>query len=166
MYYRNAIRTEEEIDAMLTAETIYTAEGLPTDGVFETREEAIAYAQEILSNDENLDRDYVTITERRIANQDERDSGAEWWPDVQYWTLDELDDEPTTVSTDWSEDPSESVRDFVESVFNTASIDYDVPMTIETARTDLANFRADGWNLPTDITPEAYMEIWNELIAE
>ena len=39
-------------------------------------------------------------------------------------------------------------------------------LDLDTARIDLDNFRADGWDLPEGITPESYAEAWNELVNE
>ena len=39
-------------------------------------------------------------------------------------------------------------------------------LDLDTARIDLDNFRADGWDLPEGITPESYAEAWNELVDE
>lgn len=58
-----------------------------------------------------------------------------------------------------------TTSEFVRSLFENSN-DYTTRMDIETARQDLDNFRADGWDLPEDITPEDYMEAWNDLIDE
>ena len=63
------------------------------------------------------------------------------------------------------EEKKMTVYDFVRELRENDSIGvYDTPMDIETAKTDLANFAADGWDLPDDITPESYAAAWNELI--
>ena len=56
-------------------------------------------------------------------------------------------------------------REFVRDIWE-HQMDYDGSyMSLETARTDLANFRAeDGWDVPEDLTPEEYMDIYNELV--
>ena len=45
------------------------------------------------------------------------------------------------------------------------SPDYDKPMTLEIAKIDVENLRIDakcnGGELPEDLTPERYMEVWN-----
>lgn len=45
------------------------------------------------------------------------------------------------------------------------SPDYDKPMTLKIAEEDVRNIRMDadsnGEDLPEDLTPERYMEIWN-----
>jgi hypothetical protein len=45
------------------------------------------------------------------------------------------------------------------------SSDYDKPMTMEIAKIDVKNLRIDakcnGEELPEDLTPELYMEVWN-----
>lgn len=41
------------------------------------------------------------------------------------------------------------------------------PMTAEQAAFDLNMFRREeGWNIPEDITPEEYAEIWNRFCEE
>ena len=55
------------------------------------------------------------------------------------------------------------MTDFVADV-RRGSPDYDKPMDMETALIDLNNFRAYGWKIPDGLTPELYMEIWNELL--
>ena len=52
---------------------------------------------------------------------------------------------------------------FVAEVFDT-SIDT-APMTAEVAAEDLAFFRAEGWDVPDDITPEEYADIWNRFCS-
>ena len=59
-----------------------------------------------------------------------------------------------------------TIREFVNEMFDAARVDGNELMTLDTAKTDLANYRAEGWELPEDITPEAYMEAWNELVNE
>ena len=43
--------------------------------------------------------------------------------------------------------------------------DYDKPMTLEDAKIDIENLRIDAQyndeDLPEDLTPERYMEVWN-----
>jgi len=45
------------------------------------------------------------------------------------------------------------------------SPDYDKPMTLEIAKIDVENIRIDAQcndeELPDDLTPERYMEVWN-----
>lgn len=38
--------------------------------------------------------------------------------------------------------------------------------TVEDAAADLENFRADGWDLPDDITPEEFAAAMNEVVKE
>ena len=38
--------------------------------------------------------------------------------------------------------------------------------TAQDAATDLDNFRADGWDIPDDITPEEFADAMNTVIAE
>lgn len=56
-------------------------------------------------------------------------------------------------------------REFVQFLWEHA-MDYDGSyMSLETARADLENFRAeDGWDVPEDLTAEEYAEIWNGLV--
>lgn len=56
-----------------------------------------------------------------------------------------------------------TIREFVEDLYNNSQVQ---PETIDlsTAEMDLNNFRADGWTLPEDITPESYMDAWNKLV--
>ena len=54
-----------------------------------------------------------------------------------------------------------TMQEFMEGILNNA-ID-NGPMDLDTARTDLENFRRDGWELPEGITPESYMDAWNEV---
>ena len=69
------------------------------------------------------------------------------------------------IRNDMKEDSTmtttEFVRDLWESDPNGSHTEL---LDIETARKDLENF-AD-WDLPDDITPESYMEAWNELVRE
>ena len=37
-------------------------------------------------------------------------------------------------------------------------------MDLETAKTDLQNYVSDGVDLPPELTPELYMNIWNNLV--
>lgn len=59
----------------------------------------------------------------------------------------------------------------IEEIIKTmmeGSPDYNKPMTIETARIDVDNIRRDarsnGEELPEDLTPERYAEIYNSMI--
>lgn len=38
--------------------------------------------------------------------------------------------------------------------------------SVEDAAADLENFRADGWDLPDDITPEDFAAAVNEVVAD
>lgn len=40
------------------------------------------------------------------------------------------------------------------------------PMTTDIAAEDLDRFRAEGWEVPEDITPNEYAEIWNRFCSE
>lgn len=48
------------------------------------------------------------------------------------------------------------------------SPEYDKPMTLELAEEDVRNIRLDAANngeeLPEDLTPERYMEVWNDFL--
>lgn len=56
-----------------------------------------------------------------------------------------------------------TIREFVEDLYNNSQVQSET-IDLSTAAMDLDNFRADGWTLPEDITPEGYMEAWNELV--
>ena len=60
-----------------------------------------------------------------------------------------------------------TVEEIVISMMD-GSPDYDEPMTIETARQDVLNLKMDAQSncedLPEDLTPERYMEVYNELL--
>lgn len=59
-----------------------------------------------------------------------------------------------------------TIREFVTDLFLSAR-EYDGErMTVETAREDLDNFAADGWDIPDGVTPEEYADIWNELVEK
>lgn len=55
--------------------------------------------------------------------------------------------------------------DFVRNMWYN-SPDYHEQMTLEQAKEDLRNFSDAEMLIPTDLTPESYMEIWNGLVAE
>lgn len=38
--------------------------------------------------------------------------------------------------------------------------------TVQDAAADLDNFRADGWDIPDDITPEEFAAAMNEVVEE
>lgn len=59
-----------------------------------------------------------------------------------------------------------SAYEFVESLFNEAGDDQLITMTIEAAEADLENFERSGWDIPEDLTPEEYADLWNEMLAE
>lgn len=65
--------------------------------------------------------------------------------------------------TDTEEAPTVEV--FVANLFENYTGN-PVGMTVDQADDDLRGFRREGWNLPTDITPERYAEEWNRLTAE
>ena len=50
------------------------------------------------------------------------------------------------------------------------SPDFDKPMTIEDAIADVKNLTIDAYDndeeLPEDLTPERYMELWNSYVEE
>lgn len=58
-----------------------------------------------------------------------------------------------------------TTHDFVMNIWE-HEMDYDGSyISLETARADLEAFRAqDGWDVPEDLTPEEYMDIYNELV--
>lgn len=58
-----------------------------------------------------------------------------------------------------------TLSEFVRNLFENSD-DYTTRMDIETARQDLDNFRRSEFDMPEGITPEDYMESWNELVDE
>jgi hypothetical protein len=60
-----------------------------------------------------------------------------------------------------------TIEEIVSSMMD-GSPDYDKPMTLEEARTDVLNIKADAQandeELPEDLTPERYMEVYNSLL--
>lgn len=61
------------------------------------------------------------------------------------------------------DEPEENAYDFVEELFNNST---SVRTTLEDAKEDLKNFQRAGWNIPTDLTAEKFVEIWNGLVDE
>lgn len=59
-----------------------------------------------------------------------------------------------------------TITEFVRNLWESDPNGNSSKMDVETARTDLDNFRADGWDLPEDITPESYTEAWNDLLPD
>ena len=57
-----------------------------------------------------------------------------------------------------------SIYEFVKSVYDNAA-DPGMYMDIETAKTDIDNFRRDGWNVPDELTPVEYMETYNDFVS-
>lgn len=55
--------------------------------------------------------------------------------------------------------------EFVRDLFDETRVCPE-PLDPETGQQDLANFRAEGWHVPADLTAEEYREIWNELCSE
>lgn len=58
-----------------------------------------------------------------------------------------------------------TIREFVENLYTNAQ-EHPSHMTLSEAETDLANFAADGWQLPEGMTAEDYRDAWNALVAE
>jgi len=58
-----------------------------------------------------------------------------------------------------------TAREFVNRLMDDAQ-DIPTEYTIEDARTDLRNFRAESWELPEDITDESLFEAMNEWVDE
>lgn len=54
-----------------------------------------------------------------------------------------------------------TAREFVAELFSVHPVTPE-KMTVEDARCDLRNFRADGWAIPEELTPELYAALWNE----
>lgn len=57
-----------------------------------------------------------------------------------------------------------TTREWIENLFDSFR-ETPEPMTLEAAASDIANFRAEGWDVPEDLTAEEYAETWNELIG-
>lgn len=54
---------------------------------------------------------------------------------------------------------------FIIDLFDNNPNPYDgKEIDLETAKADIRNFTRDGWMLPKDMTPEAYMEAWNKMV--
>lgn len=89
----------------------------------------------------------------------------EFWYDGQeaFLNPDACEGEPIVEIE--TEDNTMAIREFVATM-RESSPDYDQPMDIETAAIDLANFAADGIDLPDGITPETYAETWNAILNE
>ena len=56
-----------------------------------------------------------------------------------------------------------TASEFVRNLWENSS-DYATKMDITTAQNDLDTFRAEGWDVPDDLTAEEYAEAWNELV--
>ena len=54
-----------------------------------------------------------------------------------------------------------TAREFVAELFDSCFF-VAGKMTVEDARDDLRHFRAEGWEIPEELTPELYAELWNE----
>ena len=64
------------------------------------------------------------------------------------------------------EEEKMTISEFVRTIWENDSYGSNAePMDIETARTDIRNFAADGVEMPDDLTPKSYMEAWNELVG-
>lgn len=108
--------------------------------------------------------DPLTITEHddgtySLSGVEDRDNMTA--DDVNQWLEDLADDcgeEEQTMMT---------IEEIVASMMD-GSPDYDKPMTLEVAREDVRNLQIDaqsnGEELPEDLTPERYAEIWNDLL--
>lgn len=55
--------------------------------------------------------------------------------------------------------------DFVKDLFDCSPVECDY-ITLEDAECDIANFLADGWDLPEEFTAKEYRNIWNSLVYE
>ena len=60
-----------------------------------------------------------------------------------------------------------TISEFVQNLWeNDRTGAYSEMIDLETAKADLEMFkRQDGWDIPEDITPEAYMDEWNEHVT-
>lgn len=54
--------------------------------------------------------------------------------------------------------------EFVRTLWENCREGYDTKLDIREATTDLQRFRDAEWNVPEDLTPEEFMEYWNELV--
>ena len=60
-----------------------------------------------------------------------------------------------------------TITEFVRNLWENDSYGNDSTlMDLETAKYDLKMFADEGWDLPEDITPENFMETWNEIVRE
>ena len=55
--------------------------------------------------------------------------------------------------------------EFVRNLWENSS-SYADRIDSDTAREDLENFRAEGWDIPDGLTADTYADIWNELVEE
>ena len=67
------------------------------------------------------------------------------------------------IRNDMKEEQNMTITEFVKTLWENSPYGTE-PINIETARIDLEHFAADGIELPEGITPESYMEAWNDLI--
>ena len=67
------------------------------------------------------------------------------------------------IRNDMKEEQNMTITEFVKTLWENSPYGTE-PIDIETARIDLEHFAADGIELPEGITPESYMEAWNDLI--
>ena len=56
-----------------------------------------------------------------------------------------------------------TTSEFVRNLWENSG-DYTTKMDITTAQNDLDTFRAEGWDVPDDLTAEEYAEAWNDLV--
>lgn len=56
-------------------------------------------------------------------------------------------------------------KEFMENVIDNAILPME-KMNAADAAADLDNFRADGWDIPADMTAEFYAEFWNEHVSD
>lgn len=82
-------------------------------------------------------------------------------PETEEETAEEIHEE----AKEEKEETTMTIREFVENLYNGAN-ERPTHITIEDARRDLANYEADEWDLPEDMTAEAYMDAWNALVDE
>lgn len=58
-----------------------------------------------------------------------------------------------------------TTSEFVRNLYDTCGNGPE-GMTVNDAAEDIRNYRAEDWDLPEDITPEEYAEVWNRCCAE
>lgn len=87
---------------------------------------------------------------------------------LPYWDWDESDDfsfESVLNDANITVKSQITIEEFVKEMFNSQHVSCE-KIDIETARTDLNNFRNSEYEMPDDMTAEDFMTAWNELVDE